>query len=164
MQATKRRLSLISSALWCFDEHPEAWAEVCADPSLLPGAIEEVLRYRAVIHYFPRVVRRDVRYLDQDLKAGDMLLPMLAAANLDPEVFPDPDRFDIHRFPNRHLGFGYGIHLCLGATLGRLEARIGLAQLIERFPHLRRDSSKPLALRDSSFVYSLKSYPVHLNG
>lgn len=156
--------SLITNALWCFDEHPHAWSAVCADPGLIPGAIEEVLRYRAVIHYFPRVVRRDMRYLEQDLKAGDMLLPMFAVANLDPDQFADPDRFDIHRSPNRHLGFGYGIHLCLGSALGRLEARISLQQLISRFPKLRRDTSLPIELPGSSFVYSLKSFPANLHG
>ena len=118
---------LIGNALWCFDEHPEAWQ-------------------------------------DQDLEAGDWVLPMFAAANLDPEQFPDPDRSDIHRTPNRHLGFGYGIHLCLGATLARLEARVGLGHLMSRFPRAHRDRSHPLELRHSSFVYSLKSYPMHLRG
>ena len=156
--------TLIGNALWCFDEYPEAWQEVLADPYLLPGAIEEVLRFRAVVHYLPRVVKTNMRFLDQDLEAGDLVLPMFAAANLDPEQFPDPDRFDIHRTPNRHLGFGYGIHLCLGATLARLEARVGLGHLMSRFPRAHRDCSHPLELRQSSFVYSLKSYPMHLRG
>jgi cytochrome P450 len=156
--------TLIGNAMWCFDEHPEAWQQVLADPALLPGAIEEVLRFRSVVHYLPRVVKQDMRFLDQDLEAGDLVLPMFAAANLDPEQFPDPDRFDIRRTPNRHLGFGFGIHLCLGATLARLEARVGLGQLMARFPRAQRDRSRPLELRQSSFVYSLKSYPLNLQG
>jgi cytochrome P450 len=156
--------TLIGNAMWCFDEHPEAWQQVLADPALLPGAIEEVLRFRSVVHYLPRVVKQDMRFLDQDLEAGDLVLPMFAAANLDPEQFPDPDRFDIRRTPNRHLGFGFGIHLCLGATLARLEARVGLGQLMARFPRAQRDRSHPLELRQSSFVYSLKSYPLNLQG
>lgn len=150
--------------MWCFDEHPEAWQQILADPSLLSGAIEEVLRFRAVVHYLPRVVKQDMRFLDQDLEAGDLMLPMFAAANLDPERFPYPDRFDIRRTPNRHLGFGFGIHLCLGATLARLEARVGLGQLMARHPRAQRDRSRPLELRQSSFVYSLKSYPICLEG
>ena len=156
--------TLIGNAMWCFDEHPEAWQQVLADPALLPGAIEEVLRFRSVVHYLPRVVKQDMRFLDQDLEAGDLMLPMFAAATLDPEQFPDPDRFDIRRTPNRHLGFGFGIHLCLGATLARLEARVGLGQLMARFPRAQRDRSRPLELRQSSFVYSLKSYPIFLQG
>jgi cytochrome P450 len=156
--------TLIGNAMWCFDEYPEAWQQVLADPALLPGAIEEVLRFRSVVHYLPRVVKQDMRFLDRDLEAGDLVLPMFAAANLDPEQFPDPDRFDIRRTPNRHLGFGFGIHLCLGATLARLEARVGLGQLMARFPRAQRDRSRPLELRQSSFVYSLKSYPLNLQG
>ena len=156
--------TLIGNAMWCFDEHPEAWQQILADPALLPGAIEEVLRFRAVVHHLPRVVKQDMRFLDQDLEAGDLMLPMFGAANLDPQQFPDPDRFDIRRTPNRHLGFGFGIHLCLGATLARLEARVGLGQLMARFPRAQRDRSRPLELRSSSFIYSLKSYPIHLQG
>jgi cytochrome P450 len=156
--------TLIGNAMWCFDEHPEAWQQILADPALLPGAIEEVLRFRAVVHYLPRVVKQDMRFMDQDLEAGDLMLPMFAAANLDPEQFPHPDRFDIRRTPNRHLGFGFGIHLCLGATLARLEARVGLGQLMARFPRAQRDRSQPLELRQSAFVYSLKSYPIYLQG
>jgi cytochrome P450 len=156
--------TLIGNALWCFEEHPQAWQEVLADKALLPDALEEVLRFRAVLHYFTRVVKHDMRFLDQELKAGDFVLPMFAVANLDPEQFPDPDRFDIRRTPNRHLGFGYGIHLCLGAALARLEARIALEELMARFPRLQRDSSAPLQLRPSSFAYSLQCYPVNLRG
>jgi cytochrome P450 len=156
--------TLIGNAMWCFDEHPDAWQQILADPTLLPGAIEEVLRFRAVVHYLARVLKQDMRFLDQNLEAGDLLLPMFAAANLDPQQFPDPDRFDIRWTPNRHLGFGFGIHLCLGATLARLEARVGLGQLIARFPRARRDRSRPLELRQSAFVYSLKAYPIHLRG
>ena len=155
--------TLIGNAMWCFDEHPEAWQQILADPAVLPGAIEEVLRFRAVVHYLPRVVKHDMRFLDQDLKAGDLMLPIFAAANIDPDQFPDPDRFDIRRTPNRHLGFGFGIHLCLGATLARLEARVGLGELISRFPRAQRDRSRTLKLRQSSFIYSLESYPIQLH-
>jgi cytochrome P450 len=154
--------TLIGNAMWCFDEHPDAWETLIANPGMLPLAIEEVLRYRSVVHFLPRVVRRDTEFLGHELEAGDMVLPMFAAANLDSERFAEPDRFDIARTPNRHIGFGHGIHLCLGATLARLEARIGLGALMERFPRIRRDAAQPLALRPSSMVYSLAKYPVQL--
>ncbi len=156
--------SLIGNALWCFDEYPQALAQVIAQPALLPGAIEEVLRMRAVVHWISRLTLRPVRFLDRDIPAGEQVLPLFAAANLDPAQFPEPDRFDIHRAPNRHLGFGFGIHLCLGAGLARLEARIALRQLFDRFPRVQRDRSRPLELRPSAFIYSLQRFPVLLQG
>jgi cytochrome P450 len=156
--------TLIGNALWCFEEHPDARADVLARPEVLPTAIEEVLRFRSVIHWLPRVVRRDVQFLGHDLKEGDLLLPVFAAANRDGAQFPDPDRFDIRRSPNRHLGFGHGIHLCLGASLARLEAKVALGELFRRFPRMRRDESKSPTLRPSSFVFSFSHYPVRLVG
>jgi len=96
------------------------------------------------------------------LKEGDLVLPVFAAANRDGAQFPDPDRFDIRRSPNRHLGFGHGIHLCLGASLARLEAKVALGELLRRFPRMRRDALIPPALRPSSFVLSFNHYPVRL--
>src|SRR5579859_4074938 len=154
--------SLIGNALWCLEDNPAAREELAAHPELLPGTIEEVLRARAVIHFIPRVVTRNVRFLDQELREGDVVLPLFAAANLDAAHFPEPERFNIRRSPNRHLGFGYGIHLCLGASLARLEANIGLGRLLQRFPRIRRDPSRALKLRPSSFVFSLQHYPVYL--
>ena len=156
--------TLISNAMWCFEEHPQARAEVTAQPQLLPGAIEEILRCRAVVHWMPRVVTQQTRFLDQDLAEGDLVLPMFAAANLDAAQFPDPDRFDIRRAPNRHMGFGFGIHLCLGAALARLEANIALRELLARFPRAERDPTQTLALRPSYFVYALQRYPMRLQG
>jgi cytochrome P450 len=156
--------TLIGNALWCFDEHPEARAEVLMRPEILPSAIEEVLRFRSVLHWFPRAVRRDTQFLGHELKEGDLVLPVFAAANRDGAQFPDPDRFDIRRSPNRHLGFGHGIHLCLGASLARLEAKVALGELLRRFPRMRRDALIPPALRPSSFVLSFNHYPVRLRG
>jgi cytochrome P450 len=154
--------SLIPVLLWCLDDHPEAREKVTRNPELLPGAIEEALRLRAVVHYMPRVVTEDVEVEGSHLRAGELVLPLFAAANLDPRQFPDPQRFDIHRSPNRHFGFGHGIHLCLGATLARLETTIAVQQLLQRFPTLERDRSQPLELRPAAFVYSLQHYPVRL--
>ena len=154
--------SLIPIALWCIEDHPTAREELACHPELLPGAIEESLRLRAVIHHMPRVVTAEVEFQGCRLHAGDLVLPLFAAANLDARQFPEPGRFDIRRSPNRHFGFGHGIHLCLGASLARLEARIVLQKLLGRFPTLARDRSQELELRPSPFVYSLKRYPVQL--
>jgi cytochrome P450 len=156
--------SLIGNALWCFEEHPDAREDLLSQPEMLPKAIEEVLRFRSVLHWLPRVVRRDCQFLGHDLKEGDLVLPVFAAANRDGAQFPDPDRFDIRRSPNRHLGFGHGIHLCLGASLGRLEAKVALGELFRRFPRMHREEGKAPILKPSSFVFAFDHYPVRLQG
>jgi cytochrome P450 len=156
--------SLIGNALWCFEQHAEARKELLTQPDMLPMAIEEVLRFRSVVHWLPRVVRGDCQYLGHDLKEGDLVLPVFAAANRDGAQFPDPDRFDIRRSPNRHLGFGHGIHLCLGVSLARLEARVALGELLRRFPRMHWDQEKPASLKPSSFVFAFDHYPVRLQG
>ena len=157
-------MGLLGNALWCLDEHPDAQADVAAHLDLVPSAVEEVLRYRGVVHYASRVVKRPMRYLDENLEAGDLVLPMFAAANLDASQFAEPERFDVRRTPNRHLGFGYGIHLCLGAALARLESRIALTELLARYPKIRRDTTVALELRPSTIIYSLRRYVARLNG
>jgi cytochrome P450 len=156
--------ALIANALWCLEEYPDARQAVLEQPEMLPAAIEETLRFRSVLHWLPRVVRRDRHFLGHDLKEGDLMLPVFAAANRDAAQFPDPDRFDIHRSPNRHMGFGHGIHLCLGASLARLEAKVALGELLRRFPRIHRDKEKPQTLKPSSFVFSFDQYPVRLQG
>jgi cytochrome P450 len=129
--------TLIGNALWCFEEHPEARAEVLMHTEILPTAIEEVLRFRSVLHWLPRVAKQDTQFLGHALKEGELVLPVFAAANRDGDQFPDPDRFDVRRSPNRHLGFGHGIHFCLGASLARVEAKVASGELLRRFPRTR---------------------------
>ena len=105
-----------------------------------------------------------MQFLGYDLKEGDLVLPVFAAANRDGAQFTDPDRFDFRRSPNRHLGFGHGIHLCLGASLARLEAKVALGELFRRFRRMRGDPSRPPMLKPSSFVFSFGCYPVRLQG
>ncbi|HKV58045.1 MAG TPA: cytochrome P450 [Ktedonobacteraceae bacterium] len=151
---------LISNAIVCLDEHPEALRQLIAQPHLIPGAIEEVLRYQAVVHMIVRVVTKDTVLCGQEIRAGNLVLPLYASANLDEAQFPHADRFDIHRTPNRHLGFGYGIHFCLGASLARLETRIALGAMFERFPNLRMTRNAPLELKPSSLIYGLNHLPI----
>ncbi len=156
--------ALIGNTIMCLDEHSEARHELIEHPELIPAAIEEVLRYRAVVHGLARVVKVDTIVHGHEIKAGNVLLPLFAAANLDPAQFPDPGTFDIRRTPNRHLGFGYGIHFCLGAPLARLETRLVLAAMLDRFPNFRWKREFPLEIKPSPFIYGPKQLPLDLVG
>jgi cytochrome P450 len=115
-----------------------AWEEICRNPSLIPNAIEEVLRFDSSIVTWRRKTTQAVEIGGVSVPAGANLLLLLGAANRDPTVFPGPDRFDIHRQnAKEHLSFGHGPHFCLGAPLGRLEARVVLEELSARLPSLR---------------------------
>jgi cytochrome P450 len=125
---------LLSNSLVVLDQHRDARAEIIADMSLLPGAIEEILRWAGVTHLNPREVLHDISLGGVELAAGDSLYILHSAANRDPGRWDDPLRFDIHREPKAHLGFGFGAHLCLGAPLARLEAKAALERLLTLAP------------------------------
>ena len=129
--------NLINNAILCFIEHPHQLARLRAAPELLPTAIEEVLRYRSPVQWLMRTPRRDVEMHGQTIPAGRLVLAMIGSANRDPRSFPDANRFDITRDPNPHVAFGHGAHFCLGAPLGRLEARIALTDLLGRLKDIR---------------------------
>ncbi|MGP0029467.1 MAG: cytochrome P450 [Acidimicrobiales bacterium] len=115
-------------------EHPDQRRELAEDPGLIPGAIEELLRYESPSPVQARYVTRDVEHYGETVAEGSILLLMTGAANRDDRKFTDPDRFDIHREIQQHLAFGYGIHFCLGSHLARLEGRIALEEVLQRFP------------------------------
>ncbi len=115
-------------------EHPEQRAQLVADPSLIPGAVEELLRYESPSPVQARYVTREVELHGHRIPAGSALLALTASGNRDERKFADPDLFDIHRDIDQHLAFGYGIHFCLGSHLARLEGRIALEEVLERFP------------------------------
>ena len=114
-------------------EHPDQRRRLAEDPSLIPGAIDEILRYESPVQNIARYVAKDVNYHGQTVPAGSALLLMGGSANRDERKFDDPDRFDIHRNPN-HLSFGRGTHFCLGASLARLEGRVALEEILKRWP------------------------------
>jgi cytochrome P450 len=118
--------NLIGNAILCLDEQPDAMRQLIEQPDLLPSAIEEVLRYRSPVQMMFRQAIADTIIRDQPVRKGDTLVAWIGSANRDEAQFPDADRFDIARTPNRHLAFGHGIHFCLGAPLARLEAKIAL--------------------------------------
>ena len=115
-------------------EHPDQRRELVEDRSLIPNAIEELLRYEAPSPVQARYVTRDVEHHGRTVPAGSILLLINGAANRDEREFPEPDRFDIHRRIGHHLTFGYGIHFCLGSHLARLEGRVALDEVLKRFP------------------------------
>jgi cytochrome P450 len=123
----------LGNSLVSFRDAPDAAAEVRADPALLPAAIEEVLRVRTPFPRLARITTAETEVAGVRIPAGQVVLPWLTAANRDERVFREPHRFDIHRQPNPHLAFGHGIHFCLGAPRARLEARVALRLLLERY-------------------------------
>jgi cytochrome P450 len=154
----------LGNTVLCFDRQPDAAADVRADPSLLPAAIEEVVRLRTP---FPRLARRTTAGTtlgEADIPAGAVVVTWLAAANRDERVFAEPDRFDLHRTPNPHLGFGHGLHFCLGAPLARLEARIALGVLLERYREIAVDTAEPAAFRNPWVMLSPTRLPVTVVG
>jgi cytochrome P450 len=115
-------------------EHADARRAVVQDRSLVRNAIEEIIRLEGVAQILARYVGRDVEFYGETIAEGSAILFLTGSANRDERTFPDPDRFDVHRTIGHHLGFGYGAHFCLGASLARLEARVGLEEVLERFP------------------------------
>jgi cytochrome P450 len=115
-------------------EHPDQRAQLVADPSLIPNAVEELLRYEAPSPVQARVVTKDVEWHGQTVPEGSVMLLLNGSGNRDEREFPDADRFDIHRRIGHHLSFGYGIHFCLGSHLARLEGRIAVEEVLKRFP------------------------------
>jgi cytochrome P450 len=120
-------------------EHPDQLAELAEDPGLVTGAIEELLRFESPSPVQARYVTQDVEHHGQEVPAGSVILLLTAAGNRDERVFPEPDRFDIHRKIEHHLAFGYGIHFCLGSHLARLEGRVALEEVLKRFPRWEVD-------------------------
>jgi cytochrome P450 len=152
--------NLINNAILCFIENPDQLARLRAAPELLPSAIEEVLRYRSPLHWMPRATRREVAMHGQVIPAGKLVLPMIGSANRDAKQFREAGRFDISRDPNLHLAFGHGIHACLGAPLARLEARIALADFLERIQGFALASDKPWEPRTALGVHGPSRLPI----
>jgi cytochrome P450 len=140
-------------------EHPDQRRELVEDRSLIPNAIEELLRYEPPSPVQARYVTRDVEHHGQVVPEGSALLLLNASANRDERRFADPDRFDIHRQVDQHLSFGYGIHFCLGAALARLEGRVALDEVLTRFPTWEVDWDNAVQARTST-VRGWESLPV----
>jgi cytochrome P450 len=128
--------NLISNAMYTLLQNPEQLELLREDLSLMPSAIEEVLRYNGPVQATGRVAMADIELGGTTVKEGQMAMAILGAANHDPAKFEDPERFDVKRNPTDHLAFGDGIHFCLGAPLARAEARITFEEILRRYPHI----------------------------
>ncbi|MGB6125028.1 MAG: cytochrome P450, partial [Gordonia sp. (in: high G+C Gram-positive bacteria)] len=152
--------NMINGTVMLLSEHPDQFRMLRQDPELIPSAIEEVLRMFPPILQFRRTCVQDTEFGGQQMKAGQKVVLSYAAANRDPEVFPNPDTFDITRADNPHLSFGFGTHFCLGTGVARLEGRTLLSKLIERFSTIEV-AGPPSRLR-SNFVNGVTALPVRL--
>jgi cytochrome P450 len=142
-------------------QHPEQLAEVRADPSLVPAAVEEILRWHNPLHYFRRTATEDTVLSGTRIEAGDKVAMYYTSANRDEKVFDDPQRFDIHRNPNPQLSFGIGEHFCLGVHLARLEGRVFFEELLATFPSIEL-TGEPQRTR-SNLNNAFKKVPVRLS-
>jgi cytochrome P450 len=134
---------LIGNGLLTLLQHPDQWQQLQEDRSLLPSAIEEILRFESPVARQPRLMKQDTELHGHTFRAGQMVFQMLNAANRDPAVFPNPEQFDIRRTPNRHLAFGRGIHLCIGAPLSRTEGQVVFQTILDRLPNLQLVDATP---------------------
>ena len=128
---------LIGNAVKLFLEHPDQRTLLLENPALIAGAVEEALRYEPPVDITARIANRDIEIGGCPVKNSQAMIFMLRGANRDPDVFPEPHRFDITRKGQPHVSFGGGAHICIGAPLARLEAQIGILKLLQRFPNLR---------------------------
>ncbi|KUN81600.1 cytochrome P450 [Streptomyces bungoensis] len=152
--------ALLGNAVVTFDRHPGTLPALREDPGRVPDAVEEVLRW---LPPFPELGRRTTRPVvlgGHEIPADTLLMVHLGAANRDPSRFTDPDVFDVARSPNPHLTFGHGIHFCFGAPLARLEARIALHMLMERFPTLAIPSYDDVTYQNPAVLVGVRHLPI----
>ncbi|HVM66287.1 MAG TPA: cytochrome P450 [Acidimicrobiales bacterium] len=150
---------LLGWAAAVLPRHPGQRAALAADPSLIPGAVEELLRYEPPSPVQGRYTSSDVELHGTVVPAGSKVLLLTGAAGRDERVYADPDRFDVLRRPEQHLSFGYGIHFCLGAALARLEGRVGLEETLRRFPEWEVDEANAVR-QHTSTVRGYEKLPI----
>ncbi len=151
--------ALLGNTVLCMDEHPEVWAQMHVDRSLIEPTIEEVLRYRPSFTQVGRVTMADTEVAGQVIPADALVSPWLLSANRDEREFADPDRFDIRRSGNHHLAFGHGIHFCIGQLLARLEGRIAVGVLLDRYAEIQLVPGRLLEFY-SRGIFAAREVPV----
>jgi cytochrome P450 len=152
--------NLISNAIIEFMNHPDQLQRVLDDPSLLPSAIEEVLRFCSPVQATARRAKKPTEIRGKAIAQDQMAVVWLAAANRDPKVFSEPDRFDVGRTPNRHVGFGLGIHFCLGAPLARLETKVALETFLARVKDFHRTDDELLPRVPTFIMRGVRKLPI----
>jgi cytochrome P450 len=152
-------VNLLGNGTLALLRHPDQLRLLRENPGLIGTAVEELLRYDGPVQRTARVPSADAVIDGHKIEAGEMVMPIIGAADRDPAQFPDPDRLDITRADNRHIAFGWGIHFCLGAPLARLEGQIAINTMLRRFPKLALATDRP-EYRQSLTLRGLKSLPV----
>jgi len=151
--------NLMSGAMTAFFDHPDQWEILRQDRSLLPGAVEEMLRYVTPVMHFRRTATTDLELHGQQIMEGDKVVFWHTSANRDESAFEDPDTFDVTRSPNNHIAFGGGgPHFCLGANLARMEIMVMFDRLLDRIPDIRLDGE--VQRLQSNFINGTKHIPV----
>ena len=157
-------VNLIGNGVLALLDNPEALADLRGDPSIIDTAVEELLRYaNPVEQTTPRYAKEALEIRGQRIERGEVIIPLVAAANRDPEAFDDADTLDLRRSPNRHVAFGLGVHYCLGAPLARMEGRIAIRALLDRFRDIRLKIPRDrVQWRSTTVVRGLRSLPLTL--
>jgi len=151
--------NLIGNGMLTLLRHPQELERLRSDPSLTPSAVEELLRYESPSQHTARMAPTDRELGGRAIRKRQAVIAVMGAANRDPERFPDPDRLDLSRQPNRHVAFGWAAHFCFGAPLARIEGQIAFDTLLRRLPELRLESG-PLEWRENLGLRGLRSLPV----
>ncbi len=150
--------NLVAGGLYTLLQHPDALAELRADPSLIPSARDELLRWVSPVIYMRRTALQDTEIAGRKIRAGDKVVRYFGAANRDPRQFPNADVFDIHRQPNAHIAFGAGAHVCLGQHIARVEIDCMLAEVLARLDHI--ELAEPPAWLASNFISGIRRMPI----
>lgn len=151
--------NLIGNGTLTLLRHPEAFQELCEDPSLVPAAVEELLRFEAPSQHTARIAPEDVQIDGRTIRKGQATIAVMGAANRDPERFTDPDRLDLRRADNRHVAFGWAAHFCFGAPLARIEGQAAFSAILRRMPNLAL-TQDPLEWRTNLGLRGLVRLPV----
>ncbi|MGD0429917.1 MAG: cytochrome P450 [Acetobacteraceae bacterium] len=152
-------VNLIGNGIWSLLGNPSQWAAIRGNPTLIPNAIEEILRFECPVQAVARTVAEPIEFGGIEFQKGELIVALIGAANRDPTVFPDPDRLDVTRERLRPLSFGGGIHFCIGAQLARIEAEVVFSTLLDRMPDMKLESETP-RWRESFTLRGLTTLPV----